>query len=238
MAGSRLRQPRSGHAGWASSCATELVEESREKAEKEGVADLVKFVESDFFESDLSSATAVLLYLYPRTLLKLRSKLLGELRPGTRIVAYNYGIEGWPRDREQEVDSSETYFDGTLYLWIVPANVTGSWKGSIETELGETHSFTLQLEQTYQNVSGQVLRGDRTMPLKDVQLSGNRLSFSLELPGNESLSLVASAEGHELKGHAERITPEASDQRPTTRMPWQATRDPATQTPIDPSQRP
>jgi SAM-dependent methyltransferase len=217
---------------------SELVEESREKAEKEGVAELVEFIESDFFESDLSSATAVLLYLYPRTLLQLRPKLLGELRPGTRIVAYNYGIEGWPRDQEQEVDSSETYFDGTLYFWIVPANVSGSWKGSIETELGETHSFTLQLDQTYQNVSGQVLRGDRTMPLKDVQLSGNRLSFSLELPGNESLSLVATADGHQLKGHAERITPETSDQRPPTRMPWQATRDPATRTPIDPGQRP
>jgi SAM-dependent methyltransferase len=216
---------------------SELVQESRETAEQEGVAELVEFIETDFFKSDLRSATALLLYLYPRTLLKLRPKLLDELRPGTRIVAYNYGIEGWPRDKEQAVEDAETYFDGTLYFWVVPANVSGSWQGSIETELGETHSFTLQLEQSFQKVSGKVLRGDREMPMKEVQLSGNTLRFSLDLPGNESLSLAATVDGHQLEGHAERVTPESGGQRPATRMPWQAKRDPATRTSIDPDQR-
>ena len=215
---------------------SELVRESRETAEQEGVAERVEFIETDFFESDLSSATVLLLYLYPRTLLKLRPKLLDELRPGTRIVAYNYGIEGWPRDKEQAVEDAETYFDGTLYFWVVPANVSGSWQGSIETELGETHAFTLQLEQSFQKVSGQVLRGDREMPMKDVQLSGNTLRFSLDLPGDESLALVATIDGNQLEGHAERVAP-AGGQRPATRMPWQATRDPATRTSIDPDQR-
>jgi precorrin-6B methylase 2 len=214
----------------------ELVRESRETAEQEGVAERVEFIESDFFESDLSSATVLLLYLYPRTLLKLRPKLLDELRPGTRIVAYNYGIEGWPRDKEQAVEDAETYFDGTLYFWVVPANVSGSWQGSIETELGETHGFTLQLEQSFQKVSGKVIRGEREMPMKDVQLSGNTLRFSLDLPGNESLSLVGTVDGHQLEGHGERVLPDGG-QRSATRMPWQATRDPATRTSIDPDQR-
>jgi precorrin-6B methylase 2 len=215
----------------------ELVEESRETAEQEGVADRVKFVEADFFEHDLSDGTVVLVYLYPRTLLKLRSKLLGELPPGARIVAYNYGIEGWPRDDEQPVENAENCFNGTLYFWVVPANVAGSWEGTIETELGETHSFTLQLSQCFQKVSGKVLRGEREMPLNDVQLSGKTLRFTIELPGDESLQLVATADGHQMEGHARRSTLETQGQPSATRMQWQANRDPDTRTSIDPAQK-
>ncbi len=215
---------------------SELVEESRETAEQEGVADRVKFFEADFFEKDLSEATVVLLYLYPRTLLGLRSKLLSELPPGARIVAYNYGIEGWPRDDERPVDNAETYFNGILYYWVVPANVSGSWKGTIETELGETHSFTLQLSQCFQKVNGKVLRGEREMALKDVRLRGDRLHFSLDLPGDESLQLVATADGHQMKGHARRAGPDTQGQLSETRIQWQAKRDPATKTSIDPAQ--
>ena len=215
---------------------SELVEESRETAEKEGVAERVEFIESDFFAKDLSEATVVLLYLYPRTLLQLRSKLLDELPPGARIVAYNYGIEGWPRDDEQPVDNAESYFNGTLYYWVVPANVSGSWKGTIETELGETHSFTLQLSQCFQKVSGKVLRGEREMPMNAVQLSGKTLRFTIELPGDESLQLVATADGHAMEGHARRASPETQGQPSATRMQWQASRDPDTRTSIDPAQ--
>jgi hypothetical protein len=73
------------------------------------------------------------------------------------------------------------------------------------------------------------------MPMKDVQLSGNSLRFSLDLPGNESLSLAATVDGHHLEGHAERVFP--GGRRPATRMPWQAARAPATRTSIDPDQR-
>lgn len=216
----------------------ELVERSRQSAEQAGVADLVQFLQADIFESDLSPATVVTLYLYPRTLLKLRPKLLNELRPGTRIVAYNYGIEGWPRDREQPVDNSGGYFNGTLYFWIVPANVSGSWQGAIETPQGGYYWFTLELDQTFQRVSGKAVRGGHELPLKDVRLQGNTLRFLLEVPGNEPLSLVATVDGHQLKGHAEQVTAETESESepPATRMTWRARRDPATRTSIDPAE--
>jgi SAM-dependent methyltransferase len=216
----------------------ELVERSRKSAEEAGVAELVQFIQADIFKSDISPATVVTLYLYPRTLLKLRPKLLSELRPGTRIVAYNYGIEGWPRDREQPVDNSDGYINGTLLLWIVPANVSGSWQGAIETPQGGSYGFTLELEQMFQRVSGKAVQGGHELPLKDVRLQGNTLCFSLAVPGNESLSLVATIEGHQLNGHAARVTAEteSASERQATRMTWRARRDPATRTSIDPAE--
>jgi SAM-dependent methyltransferase len=214
----------------------ELVERSRKSAEEAGVADRVQFIQEDIFKSDISPATVVTLYLYPRTLLKLRPKLLSELRPGTRIVAYNYGIEGWPRDKEQPVDNPGSYINGTLFFWIVPANVSGSWQGVVKTPNGEYHRFTLELEQTIQRVSGRAVGGGHELPLKNVHLQGNTLRFSLDVPGNESVSLVATVDGHQLKGHAERVTTETqSDSEPrATRMTWRARRDPATRGSIDP----
>jgi len=215
----------------------ELVEQSRAAAEKAGVAERVQFLEADMFKCDIRPATVVMLYLYPRTALKLRPKLLRELRPGTRIVAYNYGIEGWPRDQEELVENTESYLDGVLYLWIVPANLSGTWQSSLETPAGESLSFTLQLDQTFQKVSGKVVHRGLELPLKDVRLSGRSLRFCLALPDGESLALAATVRGHRLQGHAQRVTTETGSEPPPTRMAWQARRDPATRTPIDPGRR-
>jgi SAM-dependent methyltransferase len=71
-----------------------LCEEARERAEREGVSHLVEIRHEDVIEADFADATVVTLYLLPASNARLRPKLLA-LRPGTRIVAHNYGIEGW-----------------------------------------------------------------------------------------------------------------------------------------------
>ena len=96
-----------------------LVAEAEENARKAGVADRVRFVHGDIFETDLSGASVVTLYLFPVVNDKLRPKFLRELRPGARIVSHMYGIGDWtPHDNSQVVVGKAIHF---VYSWIVPA---------------------------------------------------------------------------------------------------------------------
>jgi SAM-dependent methyltransferase len=90
------------------------IEEANANARRAGVANLVRFVQQDLFDADFSEATVVTLYLLPRLNMKLRPKLLAELRPGTRIVSHGFDMGDWKPERTVEVGSN------TIYLWIVP----------------------------------------------------------------------------------------------------------------------
>lgn len=98
----------------------ERIEEARENAKKAGVTDLVEFRQQDLFETDLSNATVVTLYLLPSINLKLRPKLLKELKPGTRIVSHAFDMGNWKPERVEEVEGR------TIYYWVVPENVPAS----------------------------------------------------------------------------------------------------------------
>ena len=96
----------------------ERINQSLENARKAGVEDRVSFRNEDLFEAVISEATVVTLYLLHSLNLKLRPKLWKELKPGTRIVSYNFHVGDWPPVKQIEVLS------GTIYLWIIPANGT------------------------------------------------------------------------------------------------------------------
>lgn len=99
----------------------ELVQRSRTNAQAAGVADRVEFVQQDLFQTDLSDATVVTLYLLPDVNLKLRSKLLRELKPGTRIVSHSFGMGEWKPDRVEQVQGPDRQH--TIYYWVVPEKV-------------------------------------------------------------------------------------------------------------------
>ena len=85
------------------------------------MGNLVRFEENDLFDADIHEATVVTLFLLESVNLKLRPKLLKNLKPGTRIVSNTFGMGDWKRDRELTVgDASEESFSHRLYLWIVP----------------------------------------------------------------------------------------------------------------------
>ena len=92
----------------------DLLREANENAGQAGVAHLVRFVEGDFFMADLREATVVTLYLLPEVNRQLLPKLLAELRPGTRIVSYKYGLGDWAPEKTVQVSR------GTVYYWVVP----------------------------------------------------------------------------------------------------------------------
>ncbi len=91
----------------------ERIAEANQNAQTAGVTDKVKFVTENLFETDLSGATVITLYLLPDVNMKLRPKLLA-LKPGTRIVSHAFDMGDWVPDKIEEVDGS------TIYFWTVP----------------------------------------------------------------------------------------------------------------------
>jgi SAM-dependent methyltransferase len=93
------------------------VKEARENAVKAGVTDRVKFLQQDLFETDFREATVVTLYLLPEVNLRLRPKLLSDLKPGTRVVSHNYDMGDWTPLKTLQVHVPEEH---TIYYWVVP----------------------------------------------------------------------------------------------------------------------
>ncbi len=91
----------------------ERIAEATRNARTAKVANRVRFLNQDLFESDLGEATVVTLYLLPRLNLKLRPKLLAELRPGTRVVSHGFDMGDWTPDRVAQIGST------TIYLWTI-----------------------------------------------------------------------------------------------------------------------
>ncbi len=92
----------------------ERIKEARELAQRTGADDKVRFIEGDLFETDISEATVVTLYLLTRLNLKLRPKLMKELKPGTRIVSHAFDMGDWKPGKTEQSGSS------TIYLWRIP----------------------------------------------------------------------------------------------------------------------
>ena len=93
------------------------VTEARANAVKAGVADKVTFMQQDLFETDIKEATVVTLYLLPDVNLRLRPKLLADLKPGTRVVSHNYDMGDWKPLQTITVKVPEEH---TIYYWVVP----------------------------------------------------------------------------------------------------------------------
>jgi trans-aconitate methyltransferase len=95
------------------------IKEARENATKAGVADKVKFMQQDLFDTDIKTATVVTLYLLPEVNMRLRPKLLADLKPGTRVVSHNYDMGDWKPLQTITVKLPDG--DHTVYYWVVPA---------------------------------------------------------------------------------------------------------------------
>jgi len=90
------------------------IEEAKENAKKNGVAKLVEFRNEDLFRTRIADATVVTLYLLPDLNVKLRPRLLAELKPGTRIVSHQFDMGTWKPERRVELGGR------TIYLWTIP----------------------------------------------------------------------------------------------------------------------
>jgi SAM-dependent methyltransferase len=90
------------------------IEEARANARSVGVLDRVSFEVNDLFDADIRNATVVALYLLPEANMRLRTRLLRELKPGTRVVSHSFDMGDWKPDKEKLVDGDR------VYLWTIP----------------------------------------------------------------------------------------------------------------------
>ena len=94
------------------------IAESRENARLAGVSDRVEFLNQDLFETDIRSATVVMLFLWPEVNLKLRPKLLRELKAGARVVSHWHDMGDWKP--QQTVHITNVGRGRYVYLWTIP----------------------------------------------------------------------------------------------------------------------
>ena len=155
------------------------IEEANENARKAGVTDKVAFYQRDLFETDLTPASVVTMYLLPRVNLQLRPRLLA-LKPGTRIVSHDFSMGDWKPEHHEEVEAKDKYGGSggrsDIYLWIVPAQVAGTWQSEVQLR-GKPVKYEIVLEQQFQVVTGSARAGGRTVKIRDAKLRGDALSF-------------------------------------------------------------
>jgi SAM-dependent methyltransferase len=176
----------------------EMVELSKRNAQKAGVPDKATFVQGDMFEADFSRATVLALFLLPDNLLKLRAKF-ADLKPGTRIVANTFGIEGWTPEESLTISDECTSWC-TVLLYYVPAKVEGTW---------DTPKGPLTLKQEYQTITGTL----GSTPIDNGKVKGDQISFSAG-----TVQYTGRLSGDSLTGTAKA--------GPGTETAWKATRAP------------
>jgi len=92
----------------------ERVREATANARSTGVSDKVSFLTEDLFTADISQATVVTLYLLPSLNLRLASKLMTDLKPGTRVVSHAFDMGDWKPQQTLMVNGR------SIYLWTIP----------------------------------------------------------------------------------------------------------------------
>ncbi len=190
-----------GARGFGVEIKEDLVRQANEDAAKEGIADRVKFYKRDLFKTDISEATVLTMYLLPDTVNMLRDKLFRELKPGTRIVSHDYPLTGWLYEDMKQFDLKEKVdISGVtttiVWLYVVPAKVAGAWKAKMPPALSKRPA-TLQLQQHHTSVSGSARLDGKTVPLQEVRLRGELLTF--RLAGREG-AFSGQVRGREIEG--------------------------------------
>jgi SAM-dependent methyltransferase len=93
------------------------IAEARGNARAAGIAERIAFLNQDLFATDLAPATVVMLFLSLDFNIRLRPKLLRELKPGARIVSHWHGMGDWTPEKSLEVKSADRHHP--VYLWTV-----------------------------------------------------------------------------------------------------------------------
>lgn len=204
----------------------ERIKESNDNARRAGVTDKVAFYQRNLFETDLSQASVITMYLLPRVNLELRPKLL-ELKPGTRLVSHDFDMGDWRADTHIAVKDEDKYggAGGTsdIYFWVVPAKAEGTWnwQGPVG---GKLQSYEIRLDQKHQVITGSVWVGGRTATLQGASLRGTEITFQFTTEVNGSP--VKHEYSGKIDGGSINGTVAISGPRVHARSEWNAARGP------------
>ena len=155
----------------------------------EGVGSKTRIIQGDIFKEDFSKATVITMYLLPELNLCVRHRILG-MKPGTRVTSHQFTMGDWEADETSEFEYR------TAYLWIVPARVDGTW---VLREAGGA-STTVNLTQTFQKITGDVVSGTAKQPLVGATLRGDQLRFAFNDDKGVTRTFTGTVRGSELVG--------------------------------------
>ena len=149
-----------------------LVEQARRNAEQAHVAGRVSFVEGDVLISDISKATVVTVYLLPSLIDRLQPRFVDELKPGTRIVSHAFQMVGWKPDRIDTMQVTSPHpgqgDESTIFLWVVPADVRGTWRGG---------GWQLRIYQNYQEIEIEGANAGTPLEVSGAKLNGTEVTW-------------------------------------------------------------
>ncbi|HEY5899294.1 MAG TPA: class I SAM-dependent methyltransferase [Burkholderiales bacterium] len=199
-----------------------LVKLATQNAATAGVAQRARFEVRDIFETDLSPATVVTMYLLPEFNAKLLPRLLA-LKPGTRIVSHDGGIGDWPADETLQMRTPEKPVgvggESKIELWIVPAQASGSWASQIRDHGG---AWRFQIKQRYQMLEVEVSTQGRGLVVRNTRLRGEEIKLvATGVVGARAWHhyFVGTLRGERIEGVVS-----ISDGNNTRTLPWIATR--------------
>ncbi len=163
-----------GAAGHGIDLDPDRIQEARRNASEAGVEDRVIFMQEDLFDTDFSRASVITMYLLSSVNIKLRPKLLEELKPGTRVVSHSFDMDEWTADVAQTIEEDD---GGTsrIYLWVIPAQLEGEWGW---TQNGS--DFSMDVAQEFQNVDLDISEENQTLQVKNAHLKGPRVTFTAQ----------------------------------------------------------
>lgn len=202
--------------------------ESNENAAKAGLTGKVRFIQQDLFEADFHDATVVTMYLLTSVNLRLRPKLLAELKPGTRLVSHSFDMGEWRPDKTSLIETE--YGDQrSVHFWVVPANVSGRWEWDLGQGAGKRR-FAIQAVQEFQSVSASGTEGTWLAAVNDIVLVGDKIAFRLDTEADGKMSSFL-YEGAVLGDTISGTVRPAGDPKAAPAK-WTAVRDPKTAVPI------
>jgi SAM-dependent methyltransferase len=150
------------------------VKEAAENAKAAGVADRVRFYQRNLFDTKISEATVVTMYLLPRVNVEMRPRLLAELKPGTRVVSHDFDMGDWQADLRTSVRGAGS----EIYFWVIPAQVAGRWWVETLVPRGRP-PFEIAFTQKYQEIEAVAHGLDRPATVRDARIDGDRIAFTL-----------------------------------------------------------
>jgi SAM-dependent methyltransferase len=201
-----------------------LVARGRENAAAAGVAERTEFVAQDLFDTDLSPASVVTMYLLPEVNLKLRPKLL-TLKPGTRLVSHDWNMGEWEPDETIELRTPEKPVGlggkSRIHLWIVPADARGRWVAEVPQQGG---TWEFDIGQVFQAVglSARVAGSGRDLTVRATRLRGTEIKMAITgLVGGKAWNHLfkGTISGDRMAGEV--LVSDGGQQRT---VPWTATR--------------
>ncbi|MCK9513455.1 MAG: class I SAM-dependent methyltransferase [Pigmentiphaga sp.] len=194
-----IEAARRGAQGFGVDIDPRLVELANRNASAAGVGERARFLVQDLFDTDLSRADVLTVYLLPAVNAKLLPTVLA-LKPGTRIVSHDYGFGDWQPDRKITVEAPNKPVNAIktsdLLLFVVPVQAAGHWQGQDE-------AWTLELTQDFQFVQGHLTVGGERLPITEGRLNGRQLALRAG-EGATAITLDATIEGDKLRGGAQR----------------------------------